>query len=110
MAKKPAKFPQILLANRLDNGLTVWLSEDGSWTGPLVSPLKLQDDPSLQRALSSAHQDALDNIIIDPFSISVSEDLVPNLLKHKILLSGPTVRRDLGWQAKLLEEKRHVSL
>jgi|FLOH01.1.fsa_nt_gi hypothetical protein len=110
MAKDTIKFPQILIANRLDDGLIVWLSEAGKWTGLNKPPQKLQDSPSLQRALSRAQKDEENNLIIGPIAIPVSVDLVPELPKHKILLSGPTVRRDLGWQAETFEEISHVSL
>jgi len=110
MAKDKINFPSIIIANRLDDGLVVWLSEDGNWTGLDLPPLKVQDSPCLQRALSSAQKAEDENIIIGPVVVTVSEDLVPVLPKHKILLSGPTVRLDLGYQAKSFEEVCHVSV
>lgn len=110
MAKNTVNFPQVLIANRLVDGLIVWLSEDGNWTGLDLPPLEVQDSPTLQRALASAHKDEENNLIIGPIAIPVAKDLVPSLPKHKILLSGPTVRRDLGWQATAPLEADHVSL
>ena len=110
MVKKMTKFPKILIANRLDDGLIVWLSVDGNWTGLNLPPLKVQDSQSLQLALSRAHKDEENNLIIGPVAIPVSKQLVPDLPKHKILLHGPTVRPDLGWQAETIEEKSYVSV
>lgn len=110
MTKKIEQFPQILIANQLSEGRILWLSETGEWTGPLSPPLIVQDCPSLQRALSKANLDVEANKILDPIAIEVTDDLEPKLAKHKILLSGPTVRRDLGYQAERDVEIAHVSV
>lgn len=110
MSKKAEKFPQILIANRLSDGRVVWLSETGDWTEPSTSPLVLQDSPNLQMALSSAFKDEENNLIVSPIAIVVSDDLVPELRKYQIVLHGPTVRSDLGYQAENDLEVRHVSV
>lgn len=110
MTKSSVHFPQILIANRLNDGRVVWLSETGNWTGPSTPPLTLQDSPSLQKALARAHQEETNNNIIGPVAVAVSDDLEPLLPKYKIILSGPTVRSDLGYQAEKFAETQSVSL
>lgn len=110
MTKETTHFPQLIIANQLSDGLVVWLSADGNWTGRQTAPLVVQDSLVLQQALSSAQKAVDDNLILDPIAIPVSDDLVPDLPKHKILLSGPTVRTDLGWQADTNKDQAHVSV
>ena len=72
---------KILTANRLDNGLVVYLGETG-WTADICL----------------ARRAALRNEIADPYLIDIDDD-TPVRWRESIRANGPTVRPDLGYQA-----------
>ena len=93
---------KVLTANRLTDGIAVWLAADGRWT------------ETIDRALVARHAEAVaaleeigaasihGNLVVDLAVIDVEEvdgSIVPLRMREKIRAAGPTTRPDLGKQA-----------
>ncbi|HEY5712328.1 MAG TPA: DUF2849 domain-containing protein [Allosphingosinicella sp.] len=100
----------ILSANALLDGAVVY--HDGSgWTPHLeAARVARGDEVSALEALlaaSEAQGDVVDALLL-PVTPDARGRIVPNHYRERIRALGPTVRRDLGPQAR--GEHRHVSL
>jgi len=97
----PAKT---VTANRLDNGLVVFLDANGGWTLD-IGEARILDDAEIDEALSygKAQHDA--RIVIDPYAIDVEVTdgvPVPIRLRERIRAErGPTIAYGDAERAKL---------
>jgi Protein of unknown function (DUF2849) len=98
----PAKA---VTANRLDNGLVVFLDPEGGWTVD-IAEARIIDDDELDEALAygKAQHDA--RVVIEPYAIDVEVTdggaPVPARLREKIRAErGPTVVYGDAERAKL---------
>jgi len=101
-----AKAPQILTANRLRDGEVLYWRA-GGWVSGLEQAEIFSEDADSRLALTSAEAFVRDSAIVNPylFDIRVDSEGVHPLEEREIIrAAGPTVRHDLGKQA------RHVSL
>ena len=101
--RKGAQF-QALTANRLNDGIVVYLAADDRWSESLqdadVAEGKEAADALLARAAPSVDR----NEVVEPYLFEVSpedEGIRAISVRETILQAGPTVRRDLGKQAEL---------
>ncbi len=84
-----------ITANRLGDGLVVFLTENGAWTRNLAEARLIADGEALEEALvyGRAQHDA--RVVIDPYAIDVTtdgEDPQPIRLRERIRADlGPTV-------------------
>lgn len=89
---------KILTANRLDDGLVIYLGVDGWSADPDTARKAFNDDQAV--ALEQlGKQAALRNEIADPYLIDL-DDNGPVRWRETIRSNGPTVRTDLGYQAE----------
>lgn len=95
---------KILTANRLEDGLVVYLGEDG-WSADLRMAQKAQDDYRATVLEYQGKQAALRNEVADPYLIDL-DDEAPVRWRETIRSNGPTVRRDLGYQADVQSDGR----
>lgn len=92
MAKNLSGDLQVASANRLADGVVVWLDDAGQWTTRLDRAAIARDSRTaeilLQRALAEAFT------VVDPFLVAVIEDddgtVEPLSLREKIRASGLT--------------------
>ncbi|MFO0687720.1 MAG: DUF2849 domain-containing protein [Myxococcota bacterium] len=105
---------QVVIANRLKDGLVVFLKVEGApgrgraeWRLRLDEASVASDDAFakalLEVGLASARQD---HQVIDPYLIEVERTptgLSPTVYRERIRCLGPTVRTDLGKQAEARE-------
>lgn len=100
MAKKPTG-PQMFIANRLDDGRAVFLTEDGSWTNVAADAAIAHSDEDTERlaALAQKAEDA--NFVISVTPIEADTEggaVIPSHMKFAMQAKGPSVRLDLGYQ------------
>lgn len=85
---------RVLTANRLTDGISVWLAADGEWTTSIVEAFLARHDDAVA-ALEAAGQQALaDNRVIDVNVIEIEETASgprPNRLRERIRADGPTI-------------------
>ncbi|GGD16416.1 DUF2849 domain-containing protein [Aquisalinus flavus] len=109
MADKPAKIStggvkkgrnegeKAVTANRLSDGITVYLYEDGSWHDSLRGAAVFEGDDALA-ALEQATVE--ETIVVGPYLMDVVQDgetVVPAgraLLRETIRSAGPTIKSD----------------
>jgi hypothetical protein len=94
---------KILAANRLSDGRAVWLAPDHSWSEE-IDGAEIAHDAAGQEKLERTGQAAfLKNEVLDVELIDVqivNGSVIPVRMRERIRAAGPSVRRDLGKQAR----------
>lgn len=91
-------MPQMIIANRLADGVVVFFDAAGVWAESIRDGLLLEDEDQAERHLREAKQDQADCLVIGPELIGVEiEDGSPRptAIREAIRAFGPTVRTDL---------------
>ena len=92
MAKNLSGDLQVASANRLSDGVVVWLDDAGDWTTRLDRAAIARDKRAGEILLQRAQAEAF--AVIDPFLVAVIEDddgtIEPLSLREKIRASGLT--------------------
>ncbi len=92
MAKNLSGDLQVASANRLVDGLVVWLDEAGQWTDSLEHAAVARDKRGAEFLLERARVEAFS--VVDPFLVAVTEGedgtIEPLSLREKIRASGLT--------------------
>jgi len=92
MAKNLNGDLQVVSANRLVDGMVVWLDEAGQWTDRLQHAALARDPRAAEILLERARAEAFP--VVDPFLVAVIEDgegtIEPLSLREKIRASGLT--------------------
>lgn len=94
---------QMVSANRLTDGLVVYLTTDAGWSERLVDGHIAADETTAERILAVAKQAESDRIVVDSYLIDVANfdgELRPSKYREYIRAEGPTVRPDIGKQAE----------
>lgn len=94
---------QVVSANRLTDGLVVYLTAAGSWSEQLRDGDIATDEAAAEKLLSVARRAEDDRVVVDPYLIDVAEfdgELRPSKYREYIRATGPSVRPDLGKAAR----------
>ena len=94
---------EMITANRLSDGVVVFLDVAGGWTEDFHCAAVFDAAPVRQEGLALAAAAAAANAIVDPYPIELemrAGHLAPKALRERIRATGPTVRTDLGKQAQ----------
>ncbi len=92
----------IITANRLRDGVPVWRAADGAWA-ELIEHAALHDTETMNEALDAARRDIGRRLVVGvyPVEVAVRDGRpVPHAVREMIRARGPSVRPDLGIQAK----------
>jgi hypothetical protein len=95
---------KILAANRLLDGEAVWFSAELGWARNIAQADIASDKDAVERLDAAGKLGKQKNEIVDPelIDVEIVDGAVrPLRLRERIRAAGPTVRRDLGKQAKL---------
>ena len=101
MAKKPSG-PQIITANRLHDGLVVFLTRGGDWTRTPECAQIAHDADQAAALQGEAATAARANLIVDPYLIEISQENnapVPVAHRERMRISGPSVSTSLEARA-----------
>jgi hypothetical protein len=91
-------MPQMIIANRLNDGAVVFLANGNGWVTQIDEGLVIADEAEGQGLFAAAKQHEAECIVIDPQLIDVKiEDghTRPVAIREAIRAFGPTVRTDL---------------
>ena len=92
MAKNLSGELHVASANRLSDGVVVFLDDAGRWTRRLDRAALARDERGAEILLERARAEAFS--VVDPFLVAVAEDghgaLEPLSLREKIRVSGLT--------------------
>jgi hypothetical protein len=87
-------MPKVVSANRLHDGIVVYLGADRAWRDGLDGAEAFAEETEAKAALSAAREDVGRNLVVDPFLVDVerdSEGLRPITLRNAIRARGPTI-------------------
>jgi len=91
---------KVLTANRLTDGIAVWLDANGRWSERIETALVARHDDAVS-GLEQAGKSAFNrNVIVDVALVDVESGIHPLRLRERIRAAGPTIRTDLGKQAE----------
>ncbi len=111
MSKRP-QAALIMSANALLDGAVVYYAAGGAWSPQLADAIVAvsEDEAGALEAARAAAEAS--GAVVEPEILPVGTDaagrIVPSHYREKIRALGPTIRRDLGPQAR--GEHDHVSL
>lgn len=111
LAKGRLQALQAVTANRLIDGLVVFLAAGERWTERAADADVARDQAAADALMAIAERDVTRRLVVGPYLIEITETPrgpEPTLLRERIRTAGPTVRTDLGYQAE--EGDPHVSL
>jgi len=84
----------MIIANRLNDGLVVFLTAAGGWSVAIADGVVIEDAAEEERLLAAARADESNCKIVDPNLIDVTDDngsLRPVAMREAIRAFGPTV-------------------
>ncbi len=90
---------QILTANRLGDGLVVFLTVTGTWSTGLAGADIAGDDAGVARLEAKGKADEAARLVVGTYLIEVAEIdgiVEPLRLRERIRAGGPTVGTDIG--------------
>ncbi|MAM11548.1 MAG: nitrite reductase [Rhizobiaceae bacterium] len=92
---------KVLTANRLTDGLAVWLDANGRWTRDLQHALVARHDAAVASLEEIGKRDFSGNLIVDVAVIDVDERadgrIRPLRLRERIRAEGPTIPYAAGY-------------
>jgi hypothetical protein len=101
--RKGAQF-QALTANRLSDGIVVYLTADDRWSESLQEAEVAEGKEAAEALLARAEPTVADNTVVEPYLFEVAKEadgIRAASVRETIRQAGPTVRLDLGKQAEL---------
>jgi hypothetical protein len=94
---------KVVTANRLTDGVVVYLTADGSWAEHIEAARSVEGKPAAEALLAGADAHVRACRVVAPYLIDVvtGEDgvLKPTSYREAMRALGPSVRLDLGKQA-----------
>ncbi len=91
------KHPQVVTANRLRDGVVIYMTADKSWTEQFAHahPIGLDDDVEPWVAKAEADETARIVVAIYPFDVTIRDgQIAPISAREFIRAFGPTARTD----------------
>jgi len=94
-------MPQVLTANRLNDGEVVYLAADGAWVERIAGAQVLASKAEGEAALATGVEAERNLLVVHAylFDVTPADTTKPVKMREIIRAAGPTVRRDLGKQA-----------
>jgi Protein of unknown function (DUF2849) len=85
---------KVVSANRLSDGVVVYVGADGSWVGSLDRARLFVSGAEAAAGLEAAEEDAKRNLVVEPFIVEVTADAKSAeavSLRDKTRAHGPTI-------------------
>ena len=97
---------QVVTANRLRDGVIVWLKPDLTWSEDFAASKPLRDEAEAKAALDAAGVAVKARLVVGPYLAEVDETpegLKPNSARERIrAIAKPTIIPDQGsWTARI---------
>lgn len=92
---------KVLTANRLGDGIAVWLDANGEWSENLQSALVARHAEAVASLEEIGKRDFSANKVVDVAIVEVTEDnglLWPTRLRERIRAAGPTIHYANGFK------------
>lgn len=85
---------KVITANRLLDGLVIFIGENRSWVTDIAEALTFSDGPDLEAGIAFGAESVAARMLIDPYPVDVTIENgvpVPVRLREAIRAKGPTV-------------------
>jgi Protein of unknown function (DUF2849) len=95
-------MPQVLSANRLADGIVVFLDAAGQWVESIAGAEVFADKAALEAGVARATRSAAANLVVEVAPVDVAltpRGPQPTHIRDRIRAAGPTVYLDHGKQA-----------
>ena len=92
---------KVLTANRLGDGIAVWLNANGEWTERLQDALVARHAEAIASLETIGKRDFAANRVVDVAVVDVQEidgQLWPTRLRERIRAAGPTMEYATGYR------------
>ena len=93
---------KVLTANRLSDGIAVWLDASGQWIEDLQGALIARHSEAVASLEEIGKRDLSANLVVDVAVVDVSEEggkIWPLRLRERIRAAGPTIPYAQGYNA-----------
>ncbi len=90
---------QIVTANRLKDGIVVYLAADCAWPEDVGASLVARGDEEAKAALATGEQAARERKVVAPYLIEVEEQagrIVPTRYREQLRAFGPSSHPEFG--------------
>jgi hypothetical protein len=94
---------QVVIANRLSDGVVVFLGPDARWAEQIDDAEIARSDEDGARLEAAARASEARDEVVDPYLIDITDGpdgIQPTRYRERIRAQGPSVRADLGKQAE----------
>ncbi len=95
--------PKVVTANRLQDGLVVFLGQGSVWHEDINEANVANTLADAEAVMREAEVAEAENLIVEPYLIDVqfegNKQVVPIHIRERLRTLGPSVRLDLGKQA-----------
>ena len=88
----------VLTANRLGDGIVVFLDFEGAWNANLAEALLARTPEEVKALEDRAVWDAARNLVVEPYLVAVREvagRLVPIRYRERVRVAGPSILDDV---------------
>jgi hypothetical protein len=95
---------KVITANRLSDGLVIFIGPDRTWVTDIADALTFADGPELDAGTAFGQEGVVGRFLIDPYPIDVTVTdgvPVPVRLREAIRAKGPTIVYGDAERAKL---------
>ena len=98
MSKTAAFQPSILTANRLGDGVVVFLDFEGAWSEALAEAVVAHSPDEVRALEDRGAYDAARNLVVEPYLVDVRENggrLTPIRYRERVRAGGPSMLADV---------------
>jgi hypothetical protein len=85
---------QVITANRLKDGLIVYMTKDGCMTGwtENIDYAHVAGEDEVDSLLAAAQKDADRSVVVGIYTVEIAGNKVPLTARERIRASGPSIR------------------
>ncbi len=95
----------VLTANRLGDGIVVFLDFEGAWSASLEEAVVARSPDEMKALEDRGAYDAARNLVVEPYLVEVREEagrLAPTRTRERVRVAGPSILDDVpGYFAPL---------
>jgi hypothetical protein len=96
---KRAPDVAVLTANRLHDGIVVFLAADGSWVESIDGALVARSADEARALQAQGARDAARNLVVEPYLAEVADDrggrVLPSRMRERVRVGGPSILGDV---------------
>jgi hypothetical protein len=95
---KRAPDVAVLTANRLHDGIVVFLAADGRWVESITAAAVARSPDDVRALQEQGARDAAANLVVEPYLAEVAEAggrLLPSRMRERVRVEGPSILDDV---------------